>query len=383
MNPSFLPVLLAAALSLPGAPATAHEGEAHDTPSDVRAAPAEGTAASAPGPDEGAAAQRQADGSVFVPKLVQYRIGVRTQRARLEPLSAPLQLAGVVVADPNAGGRVQASQAGRVEPGPSGLPVLGQRVAKGQVIAWLQPTIGNVERSNQQAELAAIDAQLEIAKGRVARYEQLDGAVPRKDLEAARVEARALQLRRAALSAGLGAREALRAPVSGVVSVAAAVAGQVVEPRDILFEIVDPSRLAIEALAYDPALADGIRSADAVTSRGTLSLQFAGAGRQLRGQALPLLFRVKTPGVALAVGQPVQVIARSARTLRGVALPQEALVRNRAGEWVVWVHVAPERFAPRRVVSEALDARTVAVASGIAPGDQVVVSGASLLAQVR
>jgi hypothetical protein len=69
--------------------------------------------------------------------------------------------------------------------------------------------------------------------------------------------------------------------------------------------------------------------------------------------------------------------------LRGVALPQEALVRNRAGEWVAWVHVAPERFAPRRVVSEALDARTVAVASGIAPGDQVVVSGASLLAQVR
>ena len=159
---------------------------------------------------------------------------------------------------------------------------------RGQVIAWLQPTIGNVERGNQQAELAAIDAQLEIAKGRVARYEQLDGAVPRKDLEAARVEARALQRRRAALSAGLGTREALRAPVSGVVSVAAAVAGQVVEPRDILFEIVDPSRLAVEALAYDPALADGIRSADAVTSGGTLSLH-SSARRQLRGQA-PLLF---------------------------------------------------------------------------------------------
>ncbi len=383
MKASFLPALLATALSLASASAMAHEGETHEPPPDARTAPASGAATSATGSEESAAAQRQADGSVFVPKLVQYRIGVRTQRAKLEPLSAPLQLAGTVVADPNAGGRVQASQAGRVEPGPSGLPVLGQRVAKGQVIAWLQPTIGNVERGNQQADLAALDAQLEIAKARVARYEQLDGAIPRKDIEAAHVEARALQRRRAALSAGLGAREALRAPVSGVVSAAAAVAGQVVEPRDILFEIVDPSRLAIEALAYDPALADGIRSAEAVASGGTLSLQFVGAGRQLRGQALPLLFRVKSPGIALAIGQPVQVIARSARTLQGVALPQEAIVRNRAGEWVAWVHVAPERFAPRRVVSEALDARTVAVASGIAPGDQVVVSGASLLAQVR
>ena len=63
--------------------------------------------------------------------------------------------------------------------------------------------------------------------------------------------------------------------------------------------------------------------------------------------------------------------------------PQEALVRNRAGEVIVWVHSGPEQFTPRRVESEQLDAQTVAVTSGVATGDRVVVSGASLLAQVR
>lgn len=380
MTPSFLRAALAAAISVASASAFAHGGEDHGpAPAAVDATAGNTTRE----PDEEGRTQRQADGSLLVPKPAQYRLGLRTRPAKVEPIPATLQLAGKVVADPNAGGRIQASQAGRIEPGPAGLPTLGQRVTKGQVLAWLRPTIGNVERGNQQSQLAAIDAQLEIARGKAARYEQLDGAIPGKDIEAAKVELRSLQVRRAALLAGLGAREPLRAPVSGVVSAASVLAGQVVEPRDVLYEIVDPARLAIEALAYDPGLADGVRSADAITSGGTVPLHFVGAGRQLRGQALPLLFRVKRPDVALAVGQPLQVIARTSRTLQGVALPQEALVRNRAGEFVVWVHTDPERFVPRRVVAEALDARTVVVSSGIAPGDRVVVAGASLLAQVR
>jgi hypothetical protein len=57
--------------------------------------------------------------------------------------------------------------------------------------------------------------------------------------------------------------------------------------------------------------------------------------------------------------------------------------RNSAGDTVVWVHVAPERFVQRRVSAQPLDASSVAVATGIANGERVVSEGANLLAQVR
>lgn len=382
MTSRHLAALFAAAIALTTTFAAAHGDEDHGLPAATPAV-AEKTTSAAIGIDDGVAARREADGSLFVPKPVQYRLGLRTRLMKAEELAVTVQLSGKVVADPNAGGRVQTSQAGRIEAGPKGLPVLGQRVKKGEVLTWVQPTIGNIERGTQQAELAALDAQVEIARSRAARFEQLDGAVPRKDIEAARVELGSLQARRAAVGAGLTAREPLRAPVSGVVSATAAVAGQIVDSREVLFEIVDPTRLAVEALAYDPVLVGGVEEASAEVAGKTLTLEFVGAGRELRGQALPLLFRAQSADIALAVGQPLQVLARTSRTIPGVAVPQESLVRNRAGEVVVWVHTGPEQFTARRVVSQALDAQTVAVTSGIASGDRVVVSGASLLAQVR
>ncbi len=377
-----LAALMAAAIAVAAAPVAAHGDEDHAQPAAAPAA-TDQTTSTAVGSDDGVAARREADGSLFVPKPVQYRLGVRTRQVKAQELAVTVQLSGKVVADPNAGGRVQTSQAGRIEAGPKGLPMLGQRVKNGEVLAWVQPTIGNIERGAQQAELAALDARIEIAKSRAARYEQLEGAIPRKDVEAAQVELKSLRARRAAVVTGLQSREPLRAPVSGVVSATAAVAGQLVESREILFEIVDPARLAVEALAYDPALVDGIEKASAAVAGKTLALQFVGAGRELRGQALPLLFRAQSAEVPLAIGQPLQVIARTRATVTGIAVPQQALVRNRAGEIVVWVHSGPERFSPRRVESRQLDAHTVVVTSGVETGDRVVVSGASLLAQVR
>ncbi|WP_114969643.1 efflux RND transporter periplasmic adaptor subunit, partial [Rhodoferax ferrireducens] len=235
----------------------------------------------------------------------------------------------------------------------------------------------------QRATLAELESQLAIAERKVARYAELEGSVPQKEIEAARFELTALKQRRAAVGGSLGDAEALVAPVSGVISAASVVNGQVVEAREVLFEIVDPARLAVEALAYDPALVEGISSASVPLPGGALDLQFVGGGRQLREQALPLLFRVKAQNAPVAVGQPVKVIAKTSRTSKGVAVPQAALARNSAGDTVVWVHLGAERFGPRKVSSQPLDAGTVAVTAGIASGERVVSVGANLLAQVR
>lgn len=372
-------VLTAALLGLTGAQAWAHGDEDHSQDNK----PAAKSAGAGAMPMEVTSAQRLPDGSLFVPKAVQRQLGIRTVLAETRELAASVELNGRVIADPNAGGRVQASQAGRIEAGPKGLPTLGQKVLKGQVLLRLRPVVGSLERGNQRAALAELESQLAIAERKVARYAELEGSVPQKEIEAARFELTALKQRRAAVGGSLGDTEALVAPVSGVISATSVVNGQVVEAREVLFEIVDPARLAVEALAYDPTLVEGISSASVPLPGGALDLQFVGGGRQLREQALPLLFRVKAQNAPVAVGQPVKVIAKTSRTAKGVAVPQAALARNSAGDTVVWVHLGAERFGPRKVSSQPLDAGTVAVTAGIASGERVVSVGANLLAQVR
>ena len=373
MNANRLPPLaLVACIALTPMGLFAHGGEDHSH----EAAPAQ-VAVTDPGKP-----RRLADGGLFVPKAAQRQLGLRTLPVAMADLAATLAFNGRVIADPNAGGRVQATQGGRVEPGPRGLPTLGQKVIKGQVLAWLRPTTGNIERGNQRALLAELAAQIALTEARLNRYAQLEGAIPGKEIEAARIELAALKQRKAAIGAGLDSAEALTAPASGVVSAAHVVAGQVVEAREVLFEIVDPARLAVEALAYDPAQAAGITAAS-LDLPGGPTLAFVGAGRQLREQALPLLFRVRSGNAALAVGMPVKVIARTAAATRGAALPLAALGRGAGGETTVWVKLAPERFAPRRVEVRPLDGERVTVTAGLEEGERVVVGGASLLGQVR
>ncbi|MFN3593320.1 MAG: efflux RND transporter periplasmic adaptor subunit [Thiobacillaceae bacterium] len=246
---------------------------------------------------------------------------------------------------------------------------------------------GSIERANQRALLAEIESQIELAEARLARYAQLEGAIPGKDVEAVRIELMALRQRRAAVSDGLKAAEVLRAPVSGVISAAHGVTGQVVDAGELLYEIVDPSRLAVEALAYDAATVTGIAAASLVLPGGSLPLEFIGAGRQLREQALPLLFRLRPGSTAqppsLVVSQPVKVVARTTAGLQGAALPKAALTRDDSGRSVVWVKLGAERYIPRQVEYQLLDGEQVVVTAGLDDGERVVIAGASLLGQLR
>jgi multidrug efflux pump subunit AcrA (membrane-fusion protein) len=257
-------------------------------------------------------------------------------------------------------------------------------VKKGEVLAYLSPVANAIERGNQAAQLAELSSALAIAETKVARYAQLEGSVPRKELEAARAELESLKARREAVAASLYQREALAAPVSGVVSASAVSAGQVVEARELLFEIVDPQRLWVEAVAYDMSLNGQITGATGVGVAGQpLRLTYLGAGWQLREQALPMQFRINPPLPPISVGEKIKLYVETRDKVHGLALPQAAVTRSASGEMLAWVHVSAERFAPRRVQTVALDGVNVAVTGGLQAGERVVTEGAALLAQVR
>jgi len=339
-------------------------------------------------PGSGATAgglKRLTDGSVNVPKLSQRRMEIRTAVARVSEVSATMELPGRVVVDPNASGRVQALHGGRIEPGPRGLPVAGQAVRRGDVLAHVRHHAEPYAVGNQQAQLADLRAQRQIAEQRVQRLTGLEGTVPRKEIDAARAEAQALTERERSIGASLTAREALVAPVSGVVARADAAVGQVIDARDVLFDIVDPGRMLIEATVAAPALATRI---DAAQLQGVtqVRLKLIGAARVLRDGVLPLTFAVETkPGGALplAIGQPVTLIVSLRERMQGYVLPAQAVTRNPANEPVVWIKSGAERFVPQSVQFKPIDANTVVVTQGLGADHRVVVQGASLIAQIR
>ncbi|WP_205754871.1 efflux RND transporter periplasmic adaptor subunit [Azoarcus sp. DD4] len=331
---------------------------------------------------------RLPDGSVNVPMAAQRRMGVLTRFAVESEAAATVELPGRVVMDPNAGGRVQPMYGGRIEAAPKGLPVAGQAVKRGEVLAYLRYQAEPYAQAEQQAQLAEVRNNRKVAEQRFERLQGLEGSVPRKELDVARAELDSLKAREQRIGAALGAREALVAPVDGVIARADAVAGQVVEARDVLYEIVDPVRVLVEATVADPGLATGIAEARVVEAPQA-AFELVGAARSLRDGVLPLTFRAvpdpkaKPAALPLAVGQPVTVVAALAERTRGFVLPAEAVVRNTANEPIVWIKSGAERYIPQPVQYRALDAARVVVTHGLGADNRVVVQGAPLIAQIR
>jgi hypothetical protein len=329
---------------------------------------------------------RLPDGSVNVPKVAQRRMAIRTVLAPESDAAATVEMPGRVIMDPNASGRVQAVHGGRIEPGPKGLPVAGQSVKRGEVLAYVRHHAEPYALGAQQAQLADLRAQRQLAEQRVQRLEGLEGTVPRKEIEAARAEATSLAERERSIGGSLVARETLTAPVSGVIARADLVVGQVVEPRDVLFEVVDPARMLVEATTADITMAARLAGAS-LQGVPEVTLRLLGTSRSLRDGVLPLTFAVSSVNAAaalpIAIGQPVTVVAQSKERVKGVVLPAQAVVRNPSNEHIVWIKSGAERFIPQPVQYRPLDASTVVVTQGLSADNRVVVQGAPLIAQIR
>ena len=201
--------------------------------------------------------KRQPDGSVFLPKIAQRQLQVRTETVAVADLPQTVELAGRVVADPNAGGKVQPTQAGRIEPGPRGLPSLGQAVRKGEVLAYVRAS---------ESATPELKVNLELAKKKLARLEQLEGAVPQREIETARIEVQSLSERLSPSGGAYVAREALMAPVSGVIAAAHAAGLQVTAHVETAADFRHAVRAGVDELAHVPGwLVSGADDAERAT----------------------------------------------------------------------------------------------------------------------
>lgn len=344
---------------------------------------------------------RLTDGSLFIPKAAQHQWQLRTRKVQQAEHQRSIELQAEVALDPAFGGLIEASQLGQLQAGPDGWPTLGQQVRAGQVLAAIAPLDTSLDRSNQQALLAELDAQIALTQDRIRRFEKLGTLVPANELDALNIDLAGLKKRREFAAKGAGQLVSVVAPVSGVISQVHKLRGQVVQSQDALFQIVDPAELLIAARLYDTNLtlpAKPSASAMLLSGDNTSSgfpLQFQGQGLQLQQQARPLWFKAlpkaanttanatENTAPQLSVGQPLTVVLATGEVLKGWAVPRTALQKLDTGETAVWVHQSAERFIAQKVSPLPLSADEVVIVSGLHDGDRVVVQAASLLAQVR
>lgn len=366
-----------AVLALLCAPGTGRAGPGHDH--GEAEAPAGGTAAvDAPA--------RLPDGTVFLPKVSQRLLEVRTATLREGEAARSVTLVGRVVPDPNRGGLAQSIAGGRILPPEGGLPRLGQAVRRGQVLAVVEPPIPVADQTTIAERSGDLEQQIAAAEARLARARNLatTGAGTRVLVMDTEIELEGLRRRRVLLSQSRVAPEVIRAPADGVIASARAAAGQVVAAQDVLFQVVDPAGLWVEALVFGADAARAFRGATAAVRGGPpMRLTLQGFGRAVQQGATLAQFRVEDPLPGLALGQPVTVAAQLAEAVRGLILPRAAMVRAGNGEQVVWRHVEPETFVAAPVRIEPLDASRVLVVAGLRAGERVVVQGAGLVNQVR
>jgi membrane fusion protein, heavy metal efflux system len=321
--------------------------------------------------------QRLPDGSLFVPKVTQRLLTIRTVMAGESNAGSTIELNGQIIPDPNGFGRIQAPVDGRIDAPTGGLVFVGQKVERGQVLAVLTPVVGTADRSSFEGAVGEIDTRIALAEAKLARITRIAGVVAQKDIDDTRTELETLKTRRNAVRSAIRETITLTAPISGIVSMSPAVPGQLASARD-------PGRMWVEAIAFDARLVADITAARAIEATGeVLALDFVGRGVSARQQGLPLHFSIKSPPVALVIGKPVTVLLTTKETRQGLILPQSAVVKGQNGLSIVWTHTQAERFKPNVVRVKPIDGQRLLVDGGLAPNERVVIDGATLLNQVR
>lgn len=293
--------------------------------------------------------------------------------------------------------------AGRI-PVSSRVPRLGQRVRKGEVLATVSPTsvaMGTslasleLEVNRGRAELGLAERELrraeELLAGKAIPEKQVDAARTAREVAAARLEA--AQHQRAIFRStqeGFGgqgrAAFELRAPLDGVVAFADVTPGAVVEAGARLVMVVNPTRLWLEVKVYEADAPRVERSSGATFTVAGFDEEFlidpkdgrkvaVGAVIDRATRTVPMIFELPNPDGALKPGMFAKVNLFTGKTVRGVAVPESAVVDDN-GRPVVFVMSTGEAFHKRLVQLGVRSGGFIQVTQGVSEGERVVSQGA-------
>jgi len=268
----------------------------------------------------------------------------------------------------------------------------GSAVRAGSVLAVIEALGIRSQAAGAQAQVAAAQAQLSVAMQRLEGSRRLyeAGAISAIDLgtaqantDAARAEVAVARANAAGAEESAG-RATITSPVTGVVSARFVSGGEAVNPGARLFTVVDARELE---LAGRVGVQDAARVRigqpvtfvlDALPDR-----TFAGHVARIDPTADPgtrqvgVYVRLPNPNNQIVGGQYARGRIETGSTATAITIPESALA-NRTGEAAVVFVIAGNRVTRRPVTVGARDdGGRVAVRTGLAAGERVLVSPSS------
>lgn len=334
-------------------------------------------------------------GDIVFYKEQQWGGGFAIEPLRPAPLREAVRATGRIVPAGGRSAEIVAASAGLLRL-PDPVPVLGQTVRRGQILATLVPLVGRDEdAATLRAEADRAREAARLARAEAARMRSLhaeDAIATRRLDEALAAEAvaesawRAAQQRLARLG-GDGAGIELKSPIDGELVQASMAQGAAVAEGQRLFHVVDRRELWLE-LAVAEADAGRLTRPDGLNlflPGGSEPLPFevgrnarlVGVGRAIdpHSRSLPVIFAFAGEAVAAPLQQAVQAEVFTGVRREALSVPVGAIVED-GGERVVYVMRGGESFSRVPVRTGSRDGARIEVIEGLAAGDVVVTEGA-------
>lgn len=337
-------------------------------------------------PNADAAPKEADDGDSGIPFLKEQQWktpGFRTEFAESGSVAATFDANGEIRPAAGRYAEVAAPISGLVDAASiASSPVPGQRVARGQLLAYLTPTLGEGVSALAEARAALREAEDEHA--RATRLFAVE-AVPQRRVHEA--ENRLTAAREALAGLGGGALSAngniaVRSPIAGVIAHRSIVPGSRVDAGAPLFTIVDASVVWLSVQV--PASQAGMVSA---TSGAEFTLEgnarryavrravSVGSVIDSMSRTVPVLYDVSNADGAIRIGAVARVSVRTGQRASGVLIPTSAVL-DEDGRAVVYVQVSGERFEKRDVTVIGKEGARSVIGAGLAAGDRVVTGAA-------
>jgi RND family efflux transporter MFP subunit len=332
------------------------------------------------------------NGTISFLKEQQWNIEFMSRVAERKDLATYFSTMGELLPVSNAEATVSAPLGGIIS-GSKLLPFIGKKVAKGEVMAYIEPPI------RQEGGIGQLTAGSAEAKNRVTlaqkEYDRAKRLYDAKIAPLKRVEEAELALASAksvleplqnALNSVTGdagnGRIAVRATISGTVVEINVNNGKGVEAGQPILRIINTGTLWLKANlpaadAGKAALASGATFTVTGLDGEFRPTRLVTVGDMLDPQTrtLPVIFEVPNAGSRLKVGMFANVAIRTGEAKNALAVPKEALVEDE-GRWFLFVQTAGEVFERREVKLGAQDKGYVQVVEGLKAHERVVSKGA-------
>jgi multidrug efflux pump subunit AcrA (membrane-fusion protein) len=320
------------------------------------------------------------DGSIQFLKEQQWVIDFGTAPVGPRELQPSLTVNAEIRTMPGREAHLTAATVGRVSLADP-APTLGADVAKGDLLAQIQPTTSVVgSHGALRADVDAASAEYAAATAQRDRLARLvaDDAVPRRRLDDAEATVKVTKARLSAATTRLAAYNASASggtsKRAGAFRVRAPIGGTLVDVFVTEGKVYEPDVPKVETATTAWFTVEGRETVFEITER-TGKLVTVGHVIDPRSRTVNVVFELDNPGAVLRVGQYAKLSVATGPAVSVLAVPESALLQE-GGQWIAFVQIDGEGFA-RRVVQTGIRSRGwVQVLGGLADGEHVVTRGA-------